>query len=403
LWRQIGRNETERAAPAADGKDEMDDRTGGKGRRLGISIAAAALAAVIALPTISAGLGTSSADAVSATAAPTAADVATVIGATSSIAATTDESSADAGLAAAGTSTVVATTQADRTQIPAIAGTYTTSAPTFIEDLKFTSPVDCGDLGTCQLPLDVYVPTGPGPYPTVVLLRGGPGGIYARRYLDSFATELASSGILVYLIDVRDVASEAGGYPQAMQDTACGIRYARATAAQYGGDAGIVTLVGHSFGAYIGSVVALNASEYTSSACLYGGSGRPDAFVGLAGCYDVAGGYNAPEFQLFFGGTADETAATRTAATPFAYATGAQIPVRLVAGTADTTVDPQNSIELNAFLVRNGWNVGFDYVNGADHSSILDTTTGGAATLDAIEVAVDYANATDAVQGKLGS
>jgi acetyl esterase/lipase len=334
-----------------------------------------------------------------ASAAKVAAQVAAVasaqsiVGTVSGAAGMSNGSSANSTLA-------VETPQATHQAIAPTSAAYTSSAPAEVTGLSYTAPVDCGS-SLCQLPLDIYVPTGPGPYPTVVLLRGGPGGIGGRSYLASFAESLAASGLLVYSIDVRDLSYEGGGYPEAMQDTACAIRYARGTSASYGGDADLVTLVGHSFGAYIGSIVAVNSVQYQGG-CLYDGSGRPDAFVGIAGCYDVADGGNADDFANFFGGSAAETADERYLATPYIYASGPSIPVRLVAGTADGTVDPIASQDLDTFLAQRSWNVEFDFVSGGSHMSVL-TSDGQQTVLSAIVTADTYSDAVDQVSGKSGS
>jgi acetyl esterase/lipase len=282
-----------------------------------------------------------------------------------------------------------------------IAAPYGASSPAEIQNVPYTQLVDCGGY-KCQLPLDVYVPSGPGPYPTVVLLRGGPGGIGGRIYLDSFATSLAATGLLVFSIDVRDLASGGGGYPEAMQDAACGIRFARAESTKYGGDGGPVTLIGHSFGSYIGAVLALNPVEYEGG-CLYDGLGRPDAFVGFAGCYDVTGGGNATDFANFFGGYPSTTANLRAAGNPFNYANGSAIPVRLVAGTADGTVNPVASADLNSFLSARGWNVSFSFVPDETHMSVLWTTEGRQAVFGAIALAKADAETIDPIEGRFGS
>ena len=302
-------------------------------------------------------------------------------------------SAATSAPASSTTVTPAATLLATAALIAGIDVAYHSAPPTEHASLPYTVPLGCGTLGTCTLPVDVYVPSGPGPYATVVLLRGGPGGVGGRSYVEEWAYQLAADGLLVYSIDVRDLASEGGGYPQAMQDTACAIRYARATATNYNGDGSTVTLVGHSFGGYIGAIVALNSVEYTGG-CLYGGSGRPDAFVGLAGCYDVAGGGNASDFTAFFGGDETATASVRAIATPYAYATGSAIPVQLAAGTADYTVDPIAAHDLYDFLRAKGWNVNLHMVVDANHMTVLDPSGGEAAVFQAAKLAIDSSRPT---------
>ena len=258
--------------------------------------------------------------------------------------------------------------------------------PSVVRDVPFTTPVGCGR-SSCQVQLDIYVPAGPGPFSTIVLIRGGPSGLGGRSYLDPFAAELASAGILVFNADYRDTASQGGGYPAAFEDVACAVRFARVEASRYRGDSGPVTLVGHSLGGWVGSVVALDPTEFEGG-CLASGSGRPDAFVGLAGNYQIDSGQNEGDLSAFFGGSADETADARAASNPFNYATGTSVPVRLVAGTADTTVDPAASVALNAFLEKHGWNVSLELVPGAAHSSIIATGSDSQASMRAVFAAV---------------
>lgn len=285
-----------------------------------------------------------------------------------------------------------------------VAAAYGVGGVGFVGDVPFTGDVDCGRY-SCQVKLDVYVPTGPGPFPVAVLVRGGPGGLGGRTYLDTFASELASRGILVFNADYRDTASQGGGYPAAFQDVACAVRFARSQAGQYNGDAGPVTLVGHSLGGWVGSVVALDPDEFGGS-CLAGGSGRPDAFVGLAGNYVLEAGEVSSDLATFFGGSASATAGARAASNPFKYATGSQIPVRLVAGTADGTVNPAASVSLNAFLLQRGWNVSLKLVAGANHMSILRTdnapSPGSDAVFSAMVAARSVANAIDPLKARTG-
>jgi acetyl esterase/lipase len=270
-----------------------------------------------------------------------------------------------------------------------VSSAYQSSGYSEVDNVPFTGPVDCGGY-FCRVELDIYVPAGTGPFPTVVLVRGGPGGPDGRGYLDPFAGDLANQGILVYNADFRDIAGQGGGYPNGFEDVACAIRYARADASQFGGNASPITLVGHSLGGWVGSVVALDQKEF-GGFCLAGGSGRPDAFVGLAGNYQISAGYNASDLYTFFGGSLSGLPAAYGAGNPFNYATGSSIPVRLVAGTGDGTVDPAQSVALNAFLVQQGWNVTLTMIPDGTHMSIL----GEQSTYDAIFSAIAAASSID--------
>ncbi len=269
---------------------------------------------------------------------------------------------------------------------PPSSAAYTRSSFSVESAVPFTQPMDCGGGATCQVRVDIYVPSGPGTYPTVVLV--GPSG---RGYLASLAGDLASRGILVFDADFRDVGASGGGYPAGFQDVACAVRFARSEASRYRGDSVTVTLVGHSLGGWVGSVVALDPTEFQGG-CLAGGSGRPDAFVGLAGNYQISSGENAGDLESFFGGSASATAQSRSASDPFNYAGGSPIPVRLVAGTDDETVDPGQSKALNAYLVKQGWDVSLTMVDGGGHMTILAAQS----TYDAVFSAVAAASAAKA-------
>jgi acetyl esterase/lipase len=147
-------------------------------------------------------------------------------------------------------------------------------------DLPYTEDVTCGT-GTCAVPLDVLAPTAASGLPTMVLVMGGPAPFVERRYMEDLAAALASEGAVVYLIGYR---SSATGNPNddTTNDVRCAIRYARATAANYGGDPQQITLVGHSFGSDTVLGMAVTAND-EAAGCLAGGDATPQMVVGLAG------------------------------------------------------------------------------------------------------------------------
>jgi len=279
---------------------------------------------------------------------------------------------------------------ANSSSLAAAASPASSASPvSVVPNLTFATPEGC-DGASCVVQLDVFVPGGNGPFPTVVLVRGGPSGSGGRIYMAPFAKQLAAAGILVFSADMRDDASKGGGYPAAFEDVACAVRYARASSVHYGGSGGAVTLVGHSLGGWVGSVVALDPAEFEGG-CPADVSGRPDAFVGLSGNYDLTAPEVAGDLEEFFGGSADATADARHLADPFTYATGTKIPVRLLAGTSDTTVPPSAATALNAFLTGRGWSVTLILVPNGTHDSIISANQQGATSVGLVVEATQAA------------
>lgn len=130
---------------------------------------------------------------------------------------------------------------------------------------------------------EVVVPEDAGPFPAVVLVHGGGwvgGNTAIMRPLAEF---LNDSGYLTVNTEYQLATLEIPGFPGAVDDVACAVRFA---ASHPDGD-GTVTVIGHSAGAHIGALTALTGDDYGED-CPYPGTGVPDRFVGLAGPYDAS-------------------------------------------------------------------------------------------------------------------
>ena len=105
----------------------------------------------------------------------------------------------------------------------------------------------------------VYQPQGVGPFPTLLDLHGG-----AWNNKDRFANEpmdraVASSGVLVVAIDLT-LAPEAP-YPASVRDGNYGVRWVKAKAADWNGEAATLGVLGSSSGGHVAQLLALRPRD----------------------------------------------------------------------------------------------------------------------------------------------
>jgi acetyl esterase/lipase len=183
--------------------------------------------------------------------------------------------------------------------------------------------------------LDVYAPTQGERRPVVVFFYGGSWQQGAKETFAFVAAALARRGFLTIVPDYRvypDVR-----YPGFLEDGARAVRWARDHAAAHGGDPDRVFLMGHSAGAYIAAMLALD-SRWLRQVQL-----APETdvagLVGVSGPYDFLPLRDPTLITIFAG---DNQPATQ----PISYVTRGAPPTLLVTGAGDTTVDPGNSDRL---------------------------------------------------------
>ena len=105
----------------------------------------------------------------------------------------------------------------------------------------------------------IYQPKGAGPFPTVLDLHGG-----AWNRKDRFAEEpmdraLAASGLLVVAVDMT-LAPEAP-YPACVQDANYAVRWLKAKAATWNGDASRIGIYGSSSGGHVAELLAMRPRD----------------------------------------------------------------------------------------------------------------------------------------------
>jgi len=105
----------------------------------------------------------------------------------------------------------------------------------------------------------IYQPSGPGPFPTVLDLHGGAWNAKDRHAEEPMDRALAASGLLVVAIDMT-LAPEAP-YPACVQDANYAVRWIKANAAKWNGDASKLGVYGSSSGGHVAELLAMRPRD----------------------------------------------------------------------------------------------------------------------------------------------
>ncbi|MBX9813125.1 MAG: esterase [Proteobacteria bacterium SG_bin5] len=116
--------------------------------------------------------------------------------------------------------------------------------------------------------VDVWLPTGPGPYKTVLMVHGGcwQTDIADRSLMNWLAQDLRGRGYAVWNIDYRGVDRPGGGYPGTFADVAAAADALAANAARFELDTKRIVAVGHSAGGHLALWLAGRAKLPAASA-----------------------------------------------------------------------------------------------------------------------------------------
>jgi acetyl esterase/lipase len=207
--------------------------------------------------------------------------------------------------------------------------------------------------------LDVFSP-GAANAPVIVFFYGGGWNSGSKADYSFAADALASCGFLTVLPDYRLVPE--ARFPSFIEDAAAAVRWTHDNAARFGGDPGRIVLAGHSAGAYIAAMLALDQS-YLAAA------GAPmSAIKGMAG---ISGPYDFYPFDVKASidafGQAPDPAMTQ----PVSFVRKDAPPLLLLHGDKDTTVRPRNTISLAAKLRAVGAPVETKFYEGVTHVTPL--------------------------------
>lgn len=282
-------------------------------------------------------------------------------------------------LAACSASAVDATGTTSTTAVPPAVPTTASASttPTTIDRTTTTTPPELllydhwkgsftyGD----GIRIDVYAPEVRSNHPVAVTIHGGGWFTGDLDTMGFLADGLAARGFVVFNATYRTL-SRGGSFPSMVEDVACAVAYAREHALDYSTTADHLTLVGHSAGAHLASLVALAPTEF-GTAC--DGADQPvDAWVGLAGTYDTD--LYAFLLQPFFGVPYADDPDLWSRGRPHTYVSSApdDVDLMFIHGDADELVPVAMSEDLYLAAERAGLPSQLQVLAGLGHGEISD-------------------------------
>jgi len=209
--------------------------------------------------------------------------------------------------------------------------------------------------------MDVYAPAGAGDLPVLVFFYGGGWDSGSKDVYGWAAQALAARGFVVFVPDYRVLPQVR--FPSFIEDAAAATARAGELAATYGGDAGRLGVLGHSAGAHLAMMIALDR-RYMAAV------DRPDlirAAAGLAGPYDFLP-FDVAASQNAFGRAPDPTLTQ-----PVTFARADAPPLWLGHGTADTVVHAEDTTILDDRMQAVGGRSEARLYPGLDHADLIAT------------------------------
>jgi|SRR5215472_7884937 len=238
---------------------------------------------------------------------------------------------------------------------------------------------------------DLYLPNGPGPHPTIILIHGG---YWRARYgldlMTGLAEDLVTRGYAAWNIEYRRVGNPGGGWPGTMLDVALATDYLRILAPTHALDLQRVVPIGHSAGGHLALWLAArphiaHTSPLTGSSITPQGSNDPETATStplpLAGAISLAGVVDlemAWRLNLSNGAVVDLLGGgfTEVPERYFASSPAAMLPLGvsqvLIHGTNDDSVPFQVSKSYAETAKAVNDPVTYIELEGVDHFDVID-------------------------------
>lgn len=223
-------------------------------------------------------------------------------------------------------------------------------------DLEYVSGPDAD----VRHKLDLYVPVGAKNYPVMIYIHGGSWKSGSKTLYIGLGRTFARHGIGVAILNYR--LSPRVKHPAHMEDVAKAFAWVKANIAKHGGDADNITLMGHSAGAHLAALLALDAS-YLKAEKLDPSAIR--GVIAVSGVYQIepSGELTLPAF----GTNADEC----RKASPMTHIKEKHPPFLIAYAENDYTGFDKMAIDLHAALEKSRVSASLMKVEARNHISVI--------------------------------
>lgn len=215
--------------------------------------------------------------------------------------------------------------------------------------------------------LDLYLPAHTAHAPLVLFVHGGGWSVGDKSQYASVGERLAGAGLVAAMANYR--LSPAVQHPAHAEDVARAVAWCYRHAPAYGADPQRFCLMGHSSGAHLASLVALDPIYLAAHSLVPGLIGR---VLGVSGVgYDLNEDYAATSVGPFFVDVFGADATRWAQAAPLQYVLPSAPPFLLIHGLGDTEAPPASTEVFAAALQRAGVPVELDLIPGENHVTVM--------------------------------
>jgi len=237
--------------------------------------------------------------------------------------------------------------------------------PKIIKDVVYRN------VGDKELRLDLAIPDGKGPFPTVICIHGGAWRFGDRDELSKVIERLAERGYVAATIDYRKLPDYK--FPDAIVDCKTAVRFLRANAEKYRIDKKHIGALGYSAGAYLACMLGVAGTDAGFEGTEYPDeSSKVQAVVSYFAPTDLAlyGNDNSAENSTFvplLGARYKDNPKIYAKASPITYVTKKAPPFLLLHGTKDWIVPIEHSRVMRSKLKGAGVPAELIEVEGEAH------------------------------------